>query len=81
MLPPYHCGASRSHLIKILQRGEHYSAKLSEPEMARLITWIDVGVPCFSDYPIPSDNYFRKKRGYWQAEEAENIRQYLARPR
>jgi len=56
----------------------HYNTKLSAAEMERLIVWIDVGVPCFGDYPIPQDNYFRKKRRRWEAQEAENIRQYLA---
>jgi len=28
--------------------------------MQKLITWIDIAVPCYGDYPIPSDNYYRK---------------------
>lgn len=49
--------------------------------MQKLITWIDIAVPCYGEYPFAKDNYYRKKRRTWEAKEAENIRQYLARPR
>jgi hypothetical protein len=81
MLPPYHTGASQSRLIRMHENGKHNNVKLSQSELERLITWIDLAVPCLGDYSIPQDNYFREKRRRWEAEEAENIRQYLARPR
>jgi len=64
-----------------IEGGKHYDTKLSDQEMRKLIAWIDIAVPCYGDYPIPGDNYYRKKRRDWEAEEAENIREYLARPR
>jgi hypothetical protein len=81
MLPPYHRGASQSKLIEILKDGKHYKTKLSATDMERLIIWIDLGVPAFGDYTTPINHYHRKKRRHWKAQEAENIRQYLARPR
>jgi len=42
---------------------------------------IDAAVPCLGDYAVPQDNYCRKKHRRWEAQEAENIRQYIARPR
>ena len=61
--------------------GKHYGARLSDRELAKLIAWIDIGVPCFGDYVVADDNYFRQKRRHCEAEEADNIRRYLARPR
>ncbi len=66
--------------IKITIDGpKHNKTNLSDTEMRKLATWIDIGVPCLGDYPVPKDNYYRKKREKWDVQEAENIRQYLAR--
>ena len=61
--------------------GKHYDVKLSDAELQRLITWIDIGIPLYGDYPVPQDNYYRKKRRDWESQEAENIRKYMARQR
>lgn len=86
MLPPYSAGASQSRLIEMLRSGGHYGVKLTGPELDRLITWIDLLVPYVGDYTeamnegqIPRYRHFLEKRERWQAEEAENIRQYAGR--
>ncbi len=56
----------------------HYKVKLSQPEMNKLITWIDLSVPCLGDYAVPKDNYYFKKRKRWEAEEAENIYRFVS---
>ena len=67
--------------IKITLDGpKHNKTNLSDAEMRKLIVWIDIGIPCFGEYPVPTNNYYRKKREKWDAQEADNIRQLLARP-
>ena len=84
MLPPYSAGASQSALIEMLEGGDHYGVKLSEPELDHFIVWIDLLVPYAGDYTeamneeqIPRYNKFLEKRRRWHAEEARNIEQFL----
>jgi hypothetical protein len=84
MLPPYTAGASQSRLIALLEDGGHYGVKLSPPELDRFVVWIDLLVPYAGDYTeamaeeqIPRYSHFLEKRRRWQAEEAENIAEYL----
>ncbi len=83
MLPPYHAGASQSKLIRMFEE-DHYGVKLSRAELDRFITWIDLLVPYVGDFTeaMPEDaisryNKYLDKRRQWQAEEAENIAEYL----
>ncbi len=83
MLPPYHAGASQSPLIRLLEQG-HYDVKLSKPQLDRLITWIDLGVPYCGDYTeamsdegLTKYNHFLQKRRRWQQQEARNVEQML----
>ncbi|MBN2473605.1 MAG: hypothetical protein JXB62_03275 [Pirellulales bacterium] len=83
MLPPYHAGASQSKLIEMLEAG-HHGVELSQAEMDRFVVWIDVLVPyagsyteAMADDKIDRYNRFLEKRRRWQAEEAENIAEYL----
>lgn len=83
VLPPYHAGAAKSKLIRILEDG-HHGVKLAAEEMDRLVTWIDLLVPYCGDYREGLDGanlaryeHFLRKRQRWQAEEAANIAAYL----
>ncbi len=83
MLPPYSAGAVKSKLISILDEG-HYGAKLPAEELDRIAMWIDLGVPCFGDYAeglqgegLAKYRHFLQKRRRWQAQEDENISEYI----
>ncbi len=56
---------------------KHNKTNLSDAEMRKLMIWIDLAVPALGDYAVPKDNRYLIKRRKWQAQEAENIRQYL----
>ena len=47
--PAYSIGSHRSRLIELLKRG-HNKVKLSEEEMDRIVSWIDIGGPYYPDY-------------------------------
>ncbi|WP_322607425.1 hypothetical protein [Pontiella agarivorans] len=49
VLPAYAWGSHRSRLVRILQKG-HYNVKLSEDEMHRIISWIDVNAVYYGAY-------------------------------
>lgn len=83
MLPPYSAGAAKSKLFTMLRDG-HYAVKLSPMEIARIATWIDLGVPCYGDYTEGLDaggkamyDRFLQKRLRWQQQEDKNIQLYL----
>jgi hypothetical protein len=88
MLPPYHAGAARSRLVRMLQAG-HNGVKLSREEMDKVACWIDLLVPCFGDYterdlgPRGRNVYqhFLDKRKRWEAQERKNIAALLGRGR
>ena len=81
MLPPYHAGAAKSHLITMLAEG-HNDVKLSREEMDKIACWIDLLVPYCGDYleaniwtedEREKYNYYLEKRHRMEAFEAENI--------
>jgi hypothetical protein len=83
MMPPYSAGAVKSKLISILDEG-HYGVKLAAEELDRIAIWIDLAVPCFGDYTeglqgqdLAKYQHFLQKRGRWQAQEDENISEYI----
>jgi len=49
VLPAYAWGSHRSKLIDVM-RGEHYDVKLSEEDLARVVTWIDLNAPYYGSY-------------------------------
>jgi len=49
VLPPYHKGAAKSGMMKMLEKG-HEKVKLSKEEMDKLACWIDLLVPYCGDY-------------------------------
>lgn len=80
VLPPYHAGAARSKLIKLLEEG-HEGVELSREEMDRIACWIDLAVPFSGDYTeamaeahVPEYLRWLERRKRWADEEAENIR-------
>ena len=80
MLSPYHTGAAKSPLIKLLVEG-HEDVALTQEEFDKLACWIDIGVPYSGDYTekmnveqLPTYNKYLAKRKHWEAVEAENIR-------
>jgi hypothetical protein len=84
MLEPYSAGAAQSRLIHMLEDGSHYGIRLSPPELAQFIVWIDLLVPYCGDYTeamneavIARYTHFLDKRRRWQAEEAENIEAFV----
>jgi len=85
MLPPYHAGAARSPLIRMLAEG-HYGVRLSPDELRTIAAWIDLLVPFAGDYTEAMDErvvprYLRalEKRRRSEAQEAENIRRLISR--
>jgi hypothetical protein len=83
MLPPYHAGAAKSKLVKILEDG-HYGIELTAEEMDRIVTWIDLLVPYCGDYreglegeALDKYEHFLSKRKRWHAEEVKNIEAYV----
>ncbi|MHB9062990.1 MAG: HzsA-related protein [Pirellulaceae bacterium] len=84
MLPPYHAGAARSRLPKMLEEGTHYGVRLSRSELNRIAAWIDLLVPYCGDYTeamndirIPRYRKFLTKRQQWHTQEAANIEAML----
>jgi hypothetical protein len=84
MLAPYHAGAAHSRLPKMLEDGSHYGIRLSQMELDRIVTWIDLLVPYCGDYTeamndsqIPRYRKFLAKRQRWQTQEAANIEAML----
>jgi hypothetical protein len=51
----YSNGSPRSRLIKILKKG-HNDVLLSDEEMERIITWIDIGGPYYPDFACAHPN-------------------------
>lgn len=47
--PAYSWGSHPSKLIRILRKG-HEDVKLSEEELSRLITWVDLNAPYYPEY-------------------------------
>ncbi len=83
MLPPYHAGAAKSKLVRMLESG-HGGVPLSAEDLDRVATWIDLLVPCFGDYReglagdgLARYDHFLAKRRRWEAREEANIRAYL----
>lgn len=58
VLPPYAWGSHRSKLVDVL-RSNHNGVKLSEEEIARITTWIDLNTPYYGAYTtVYPDNLF-----------------------
>lgn len=75
-IPPYHAGAARSPLMKLLDEG-HHGVKLTAEENDKLAAWIDLLVPFCGDYregnawsgrEMSYYGYYETKRA-WQKEE------------
>lgn len=49
IVPPYSWGSTRSRLVDMLLEG-HHDTRLSDEEMNRIITWIDLNAPYYPDY-------------------------------
>jgi Hydrazine synthase alpha subunit middle domain len=56
VLPPYAWGSHRSRLIDMLKAG-HNDVKLSEEELDRLITWIDLNASYYGTYESNYPNH------------------------
>ena len=79
MLPPYHAGAAKSKLIRMLAEG-HQGVELAPREMDLIACWIDLGVPFAGSYtetmaPEHVETYQRyaDKRKRLATEEAQQI--------
>lgn len=79
LLPPYHAGAGKSPLLRMLREG-HEDVELSAEEMRLLACWIDLAVPFSGTYTeamdpakVPTYQKYLDKRRAWEVEEAENI--------
>ena len=63
MLLPYEFHADTSELVQMLRKG-HYGVELDPEAWDRLITWIDLNVPCHGTwhevYPIPFEGRERR---------------------
>lgn len=86
MLPPYHKGAAKSELMKILTEG-HSDVKLSQPELETIACWIDLLVPfcgdyaeanCWSEGDQEKHAHFLAKRRRFEALERQSIKAFLA---
>jgi len=85
MLPPYFAGAARSPLIEVLEEG-HMGVKLTDEEMDKFVTWIDLAVPFAGDYKEANAwsegeqeryNYYYNKRKEQEEIEQHNIRELI----
>ncbi len=85
MIPPYHAGAARSGLIKMLEKG-HNDVKLSQEEMDKIACWIDLLIPYCGDYyeanawnsgEMRKYNRYQAKREKMEAVERKNIESFL----
>jgi hypothetical protein len=58
VLPPYAWGSHRSRLVDLLRAG-HYQVKLTDEELARIVTWIDINAPYYGSYhSVYGENLF-----------------------
>lgn len=58
VLPPYAWGSHRSRLVDLLRAG-HYQVNLSDEELARVVTWIDINAPYYGSYhSVYGENMF-----------------------
>ena len=69
MLPPYSAGATKSPLLKILEKG-HYEVKLDAAEVEKIACWIDLLVPFCGDYT---------EAAAWTLEERQKYERYFAK--
>ncbi len=64
MLAPYEFHADTSELVQMLLKG-HYGTQLDAEAWDRLVTWIDLNVPCHGTwhevYPIPFNGHERRQ--------------------
>jgi hypothetical protein len=81
MLPPYHVGAVKSGLMKMLEKG-HHDVALPTPAWEILASWIDLNIPFCGDYREANAwsaedkafyDKFEDKRNRMAAEEQRNI--------
>ena len=72
MLPPYHKGAARSRLLKLLEEG-HEQVKLTREELDKIACWIDLLVPFCGDY-WESNAWSEQERDFYQRHEAKRQR-------
>lgn len=86
MLAPYHSGAAKSKLIKMIA-GEHKSVKLAYKEIEKIACWIDLLVPYCGDYmeaniwnenEIKKYEHFLDKRKRMEDIEKTNIDNLIA---
>jgi hypothetical protein len=56
LLPPRAVGSSPSRLVNLLRAG-HHDVKLPADELARIITWLDIGGPYYPDYASAHPNH------------------------
>ena len=86
MLAPYHSGAAKSKLIKMIA-GEHKSVKLAYEEIEKIACWIDLLVPYCGDYmeaniwnedEIKKYEHFLDKRKRMEDIEKTNIDNLIA---
>jgi hypothetical protein len=86
-IPPYHTGAARSPLIKLLDDG-HHDVKLNPTEWFKLAAWIDLLVPFSGDYREGGAwdendharyNYYETKRHRHHEEEKQSVVEWLKR--
>ncbi len=84
-IPPYHSGAARSPLIKMLDEG-HHDVTLDQQEWFKLAAWIDLLVPYSGDYREGGAwserdhayySYYETKRKRHSEEELESVLQWL----
>jgi hypothetical protein len=89
MLKPYYAGAAKSRLITMLEKG-HNGVKMTPEEMDKIACWIDLLVPYCGNYREANAwneeerrfyDYFEEKRNRMEAQEKENIRQYMKQKR
>jgi formylglycine-generating enzyme required for sulfatase activity len=74
ILKPLEYHASTSELVQMLEKG-HHDVKLSAEEWDRLVTWIDMNVPCFGTW---SDRMGREAVAKQHAERADLRQRYAA---
>ena len=55
VMPAYSAGSHKSSLVEVLKKG-HHGVSLSDKEMDRIITWIDIGGPYYSEYGSANPN-------------------------
>jgi hypothetical protein len=71
MLSPYSAGSARSKLIEMLAAG-HEGVTLTQEEIAKLMAWIDLGVPFCGDY---------REAHAWSDEEVARYEHFLSKRR